>query len=164
MDDGKPESEDETSADGEVPGQLITKEINKKGRLPIPEKLRSVICTDQEDGNSITFWGYEKSLNLAVLSREWPTNANNRLIGSYSSNGRSWVHIADEVAETTEIKQDAGKLVYFFSYGNMREEGEAYVLSERQAWKLLPVDELPDTEGIGERVIRDAPGFLSSVR
>ena len=164
MDDNESDSEDVASAEDDVPGRLITEEINKKGRLPIPEKLRSVVCTNPEDGDSTTFWGYEKSLNLAVLSKEWPTSANNRLIGSYSSNGRRWVHIADDVAEVTEIKQDSGELVYFFSYGDMLEEGEAYVLSERQAWKLLPIDELPDTEGIGERVLQEAPGFLSSVR
>ena len=162
MDENTPESEDETNST--VPGLLLVEEVNESGRLPIPGKLRSVVCTDPEDGDSRTFWGYAESLNLAVLSRAWPDDMTEQLVGTFKSNGGKWVRISDDVAEATEIKQTPGELVYFVSYGDMLEEGKAYVLSARQAWKLLPVDELPDTEGIGERVLREEPGFLSSVR
>jgi len=162
------EDPSETSADSEldddIPGILLTREINKAGRLPVPEKLRPLLYTDYPSDEANTFWGYEESMNLAVLSKRWPTSASNNFVGSYDLNDGSWVHIADEIAEETEVKQEAGDIVCFFTYGGMMDEGEAYVLSERQMWRLVPEDELPDTGGMVERVIEEAPAFMSSVR
>jgi len=111
-----------------------------------------------------TLWGYEENLEIAVLSRQWPSTGANKFVGSYKLNGGSWITLPDKVAENTGLEQQEGTLVYFFTYGDMMDEGEAYVLSELQAWRLLPVDELPDDEGLREVVIRDEPGFMSSIR
>ena len=167
------ESNTNTDRDEDVPGFLITAEANEGAHLPVPEKLRPLLFIDYQndkdgsqdtDDDAKTLWGYEENLELGVLSSQWPSTGANKFVGSYGLNGGSWITLPDEVAENTGLEQEKGALVYFFTYGDMMDEGEAYVLSELQAWRLLPVDELPDDEGLREVVIRDEPGFMSSIR
>jgi hypothetical protein len=167
------ESNADANKDRDVPGLLMTAEMNKDAHLPVPEKLRPLLFMNYQndkdgsqdtDDDAKTLWGYEENLELGVLSSQWPSTGANKFVGSYGLNGGSWITLSDEVAENTGLEQEKGALVYFFTYGDMMDEGEAYVLSELQAWRLLPVDELPDDEGLREVVIRDEPGFMSSIR
>jgi bifunctional DNA-binding transcriptional regulator/antitoxin component of YhaV-PrlF toxin-antitoxin module len=156
-----------SSGTGEPEGLLLSTGTGENSQLSIPKKCREPICNGYPD-DPTSLWGYLPDLSLALLSKTWPPNVEKDpvLVGSYSAdNGR--ITIPDDIGENTQLSQDSGQTVYFFVDGDIEEEEEmVFVMSEVQAWRLLPVDNLPedpdiDQEEFEETVIRDQPGFLS---
>lgn len=163
-----------------VPGRFMSTPVRKSNRIPIPEPFRPIICMDysedREESNAVTFWGKEKSRNLAVLSSRWLGKDDFKTYSDYQLNDNSWVHLPDKVIQDTELddydsddhqdhEENPQKVVYLFSYGNMLEGDtqSAYVLTEKQAWKLLPINELEGTdEEISDSILNKVPGFMST--
>ena len=106
-------------------------------------------------------------MGIALLCRDWKGDPATERIGNklYELDDNGTIFIPKGIRENTDvdIKGEIGECVYFFTYGDMANEGKAYVLSEVQAWKLLPEDSLPD-DGVERIVFREQPGFLSSLR
>ncbi|MFC4359283.1 hypothetical protein ACFO0N_15155 [Halobium salinum] len=157
-----------SSGSKEPEGLLLSSTTREGSKLPIPEKCREHLCVGYPD-DPTSLWGYLPDLSLALLTKTWPPRIEQDavLIGTYEvSDGR--IFIADEIAENTQLSQESGQTVYFFIDGDIEGEQMAFVMSEVQAWRLLPVDNLPedpdiDQEEFEETVIRDQPGFLSGL-
>ncbi|WP_353634422.1 hypothetical protein [Halobacterium sp. NMX12-1] len=143
--------------------------VNADSRLPVPDPFKEVVFRDYPESPA-AFWGREKSQGFAVLCSDVLSKPDFEILKSddgtfqtYKLNEDNWVHIADAVVDETEISDEPGEVVYFFMYGEMMEGDtkSAYVLTEKQAWRFLPVEEIQG-EGVTETLLSDVPGFLSS--
>ena len=160
------ESDAEIEEDREAPGLLMMTTVNSGNRLPVPEELHESVFKELS-GKPTTYWGYETSMNIALLCRTWRADPNTKRAGDkiYKLGDDGSIFIAKGIRENSDIdiNGEIGEPIFFFSYGDMRDEGKAYLLSDLQAWKLLPEDALPD-DGVERVVFREQPGFLSSIR
>lgn len=142
----------------------MSTEVRKDNRLFIPEPFREIVFQGKGD-EAITFWGVEESQSLGVLSNRWLTKPGFDSFGSYDAQNESGsrVHIAKDVRDETEIEGDSGNILYLFSFGDMLsgQTRSAYVLTERQGWNLLPLQDADSESKVAKTVLSKVPGFLS---
>lgn len=145
-------------------GRWMSTEVRKDNRLFIPEPFREIVFQGEGD-EAITFWGVEESQSFAVLSNRWLTKPGYDSFGSYDAQNESGsrVHIAKDVRDETEVEGDSGDILYLFSFGDMLsgETRSAYVLTERQGWELLPLQNEGSESEVAKTVLNKVPGFLS---
>jgi hypothetical protein len=160
---------DGSASDQEVPGLWLSGTVKGDQRLSVPDPFQEKLFQGGPADRS-AYWGREESRDLAVLSTRLLEKENFTTIlkpddrpEPYFLDGNR-VLIADEITETTAITSQKGEILYLFSYGEMLEGDtvSAYVLTETQCWRLLPVEELAGVdEGLSETVLRKIPGFMS---
>lgn len=163
-----------TSQADDGPQELHSANFSDNFRFTIPPPLRPHLCMDYDEGNptaASVFWYYETTHNVPVLANNPLTQANfasaDRVTYGVKDNWR--IQIPEGMRKQCRLVNPDGTpvtdTIYILAFGDMllNDPKSAFILTEPQAWDLLPTD---GTDSINhtfaDQVLAHAPGFLST--